>query len=163
MNRWLYRSVSRLSFVNPRVFEPTKKDIRKLSSILGIDQQEIREISRKKAYFYWLKRKVSAEEEKLVKSLKVSGVYSVLEPSRFYPSQLASQLIGYVGTDNKGLLGLERQFDSQLRGQSDTNILSRDARGNLIHSQSSSAAPQKPGEKLFLSLDRVIKKYLKKH
>ena len=143
-------------FVNPRVFSPSRTTTKKLAKILNISQKEINRISRKKTYFSWLKRKISDEQNKKLSQLKISGLHVIPEPSRYYPSALASQLIGYVGTDNKGLLGLELRFDKLLRGDKETNIMKRDARGRIIHNESTSAAPQKPGHKIYLTLDRVV-------
>ena len=51
-----------------------------------------------------------------VRALKLKGLYEVREPSRFYPAgESAAHLIGMVGLDNQGLLGLERLFDAWKR------------------------------------------------
>ncbi len=149
-------------FVNPRVFDPSAKEFTKLSKILSLSTASLKKIAHKDAYFYWLKRKVSPHEEKRVKNLSLKGLHFVLEPSRYYPSQLASQLIGYVGIDNTGLLGLEKLYDKVLRGDQNESVISRDAKGRMIHSKSASAAPQKPGQKIYLSIDRVIQEITEK-
>lgn len=143
-------------FVNPRVFDPKVSDVKTLSKILQVPRETVKKIADKDAYFYWLKRKVSPFEKKQVKKLNLKGLHFIQEPSRYYPSGLASQLVGYVGIDNKGLLGLEKIYDDVLRGYQNETMISRDAKGRMIHSQSASAAPQKPGEKLYLAIDRVI-------
>ena len=143
-------------YVNPRVFSPNTREIRLLSNALNISNKTIEKIAKKKSYFAWLKRKISPERFKKLDGVKIKGMHMIPEPSRYYPSQLASQLLGYVGTDNKGLLGLELKYDRILRGDHETNVMKRDARGRLIHNETESAAPQKPGHRIHLSLDRVV-------
>lgn len=149
-------------FVNPRVFSPNRHQVKSLSKALDLPSKEIQTLATKNSYFYWVKRKIPTATANKVMDLKINGVHFVLEPSRYYPGGLASQLIGYVGIDNKGLLGLELLMDSLLRGDQQTNVMNRDARGRIIHSQSDSAAPQKPGHRIHLTLDRVIQEISEK-
>ena len=143
-------------YVNPRVFSPSSGEIKKLSKILNISAKVIKKISSKKSYFAWLKRKVDQKKYDQVSSLNIKGLNVILEQARYYPSGLASQLIGYVGTDNKGLLGLELRYNQMLMGDRETNVMKRDAKGRIIHNESTSAAPQKPGHRIHLTIDRVV-------
>ena len=143
--------------LNPRIFSPSKQQRKKLSKLLHIPEKKIKTLSKKKSYFSWLKRKVSYETAEKVKSLKVKGLYTLLEPSRFYPGQnSAAQLIGLVGTDNIGLLGLEKTLNTELSGTEEKILKLKDARGKSILTNSSLIAPQKPGNHVYLTLDHVI-------
>ena len=56
-----------------------------------------------------------------MKALNLKGIYFQKEFKRFYPNDaLAAQVLGYVGTDDDGLGGLERRFDHDLHGMPDT-------------------------------------------
>ena len=144
-------------FVNPRTFNPTRQEVKLLAKSLRIKPRKIRKLKNKKGYFAWLKRKVSHQTSDTVKSLGIRGLYSVDEPSRFYPAgQAAAPLLGMVGTDNFGLMGLERQFDKELRGDRIKLNLLKDAKDQSIFLQPNDAAPETPGHNIHLSIDRVI-------
>jgi cell division protein FtsI (penicillin-binding protein 3) len=67
--------------------------------------------------FCWVARKASAETIERLKSLNLQGIYYQKESKRFYPKrELAAQVLGYVGTDDEGLSGIEREYNDQLRG-----------------------------------------------
>ena len=69
--------------------------------------------------FAWVARKLDAPTIDKVKALNLKGIYFQKEFKRFYPnSVIGAQVLGYVGTDDSGLGGLERQFDDDLHGTS---------------------------------------------
>src|SRR5271166_6923918 len=68
--------------------------------------------------FCWVARKADAETADRINALHLQGIHFQKEPKRFYPKrELAAQVLGYVGTDDQGLSGLERQFNQQLQGK----------------------------------------------
>lgn len=143
--------------VNPQIFRPSKKELKALSTLLDTPQEDITALSRKKGYFAWLKRKITYAVDEEVKALSIRGVFHTLEPSRFYPgNNSAAHLIGLVGTDNTGLLGLERVYNRTLAGESTEVKKLRDARGQSIFTHSDSVVPQEAGHNIFLTLDHVI-------
>jgi cell division protein FtsI (penicillin-binding protein 3) len=143
--------------VNPRVFDPSAGDLKKLSTLLDMPKSRIKEVAAKNAYFSWLKRRVDAATAAAIESLEINGLYFINEPARIYPQQhVAAHLIGSVGSDNDGLLGIERQFDKILRGERVTVSPSKDARGRTILFSSDLAAPDLPGHTLQLTIDHVI-------
>jgi stage V sporulation protein D (sporulation-specific penicillin-binding protein) len=88
---------------------------------------------RQKSCFVWLARKMGPVESELIESWKLSGVYPLEEMERFYPGRcLGSQIIGFADVDNKGLEGIELQFDEQLRGEDGWIVVQMDARGRKI-------------------------------
>lgn len=144
-------------FVNPRVFQVSRREAQKLGALLDMSPEKVSEISEKKSYFSWLKRKVPKDVAARVAELKIKGLHQVMEPSRFYPSGgAAAHVIGSVGIDNSGLMGMEKQFDRVLRGQTVRVDESRDARGRTIFLQSANAAPEKSGQNLHLTLDKAV-------
>src|ERR1019366_8930489 len=82
--------------------------------------------------FVWLSRRVSdgvaARFRALVAEKRLPGIQLVAESMRRYPEgTLAASVLGYVGTDNRGLAGLEYRFDADVRGKPARVTLLRDA------------------------------------
>ena len=143
--------------VNPRLFKPSASQRRLLGQRLTISQEKINKISTKKNYFAWLARKVPHDIAQQVLSLRIGGLYQVSEPFRYYPlADKFAHLIGYVGLDNIGLLGMERSFEKQLRGQRQDLRLIKDARNQPLFFLPAQAQPQQAGQVLHLTVDRVI-------
>ena len=79
--------------------------------------------------FCWVARKASAETIERIRALNLQGIHFQKESKRFYPKrELAAQVLGYVGTDDGGLSGIEREYDEPLRGQPGRMQISVDAR-----------------------------------
>jgi cell division protein FtsI (penicillin-binding protein 3) len=104
--------------------------------------------------FAWIARKLSPAEIARVKALNLKGVYFQKEFKRFYPnSQLAAQVLGYVGTDDNGLGGMERKFDRDLHGVPGRMLTALDARRHVLDSQE---REPDPGQNLVLTIDENI-------
>jgi cell division protein FtsI (penicillin-binding protein 3) len=79
--------------------------------------------------FVYVRRKVSPDDKRRIEALGLDGIGFIRESRRFYPNkELAAHLLGYVGTDNGGLSGVESAYDSQIRGKPGTVLIQRDAR-----------------------------------
>ena len=104
--------------------------------------------------FAWIARKLEPAEIARVKALNLKGVYFQKEFKRFYPnSQLAAQVLGYVGTDDNGLGGLERKFDRDLHGVPGRKLTALDARRHVLDSEEHEPDP---GQNLVLTIDENI-------
>ncbi len=104
--------------------------------------------------FAWVARKVDADTATRVRELNLKGVYFQKEFKRFYPNNdLAAQVLGYVGTDDTGLGGLERQFDDDMHGTPGHVLTALDAKRHVLGSEESQPMP---GENLVLSIDANI-------
>ena len=104
--------------------------------------------------FAWVARRVDAETATRVRELNLKGVYFQKEFKRFYPNNdLAAQVLGYVGTDDTGLGGLERQFDDEMHGTPGHVLTALDAKRHVLGSEESQPMP---GENLVLSIDANI-------
>jgi len=104
--------------------------------------------------FAWIARKLDPAEIARVKALNLKGIYTQKEFKRFYPnSQLAAQVLGYVGTDDNGLGGMERKFDRDLHGVPGRMLTALDARRHVLDSQE---REPDPGENLVLTIDENI-------
>ena len=104
--------------------------------------------------FAWIARKLEPAEIARVKALNLKGVYFQQEFKRFYPNnQLAAQVLGYVGTDDTGLGGMERKFDHDLHGVPGRMLTALDARRHVLGSQE---REPDPGQNLVLTIDENI-------
>src|ERR1700727_1526629 len=96
--------------------------------------------------FAWVARKLDPDTATRVRELNLKGVYFQKEFKRFYPNNdLAAQVLGYVGTDDTGLGGLEREFDDDMHGEPGHELTQLDAKRHALGSEESQ--PQ-PGENL---------------
>jgi cell division protein FtsI (penicillin-binding protein 3) len=104
--------------------------------------------------FAWVARKLDPATAERVRELNLKGVYFQKEFKRFYPNNdLAAQVLGYVGTDDVGLGGLEREFDDDMHGEPGHMLTALDARRHVLGSEESQ--PQS-GENLVLTVDANI-------
>ena len=104
--------------------------------------------------FSWVARKLDADTAARVKELNLKGIYLQKEFKRFYPNgDLSAHVLGYVGTDDNGLGGLEMQYDPDLHGVPGHVVAGVDAKRHVLASEESE--PQ-PGENLVLSIDANI-------
>jgi cell division protein FtsI (penicillin-binding protein 3) len=104
--------------------------------------------------FAWIGRRVDADTAARVKALNLKGVYLQKEFKRFYPDgDLAAQVLGYVGMDDTGLGGLEREFDDDLHGAPGHMLTALDAKRHVLGSDETQPMP---GENLVLTVDANI-------
>lgn len=83
--------------------------------------------------FVWLKRAVSPREQATVHALGLGGVGEVVEARRFYPhGTAAAQVLGFAGVDLRGIEGIERFYEQDLRALTRTLEIERDALGREI-------------------------------
>ncbi len=104
--------------------------------------------------FAWVARKLTPEQAQRVKELNLKGVYFQKEFKRFYPNtDLAAQTLGYVGLDDTGLGGMEREFEDDLHGTPGHVLTAVDAKRHALNSEEREPLP---GENLVLSIDANI-------
>jgi cell division protein FtsI (penicillin-binding protein 3) len=104
--------------------------------------------------FAWVARRLDAGTAERVRELNLKGIYFQKEFKRFYPnSDLAAQVLGYVGTDDLGLGGLEQKFEEEMHGEPGHMLTAVDARRRVLGSEESQPMP---GENLVLSIDANI-------
>ncbi len=104
--------------------------------------------------FAWVARKLTPEQAQRVRELNLKGVYLQKEFKRFYPNtDLAAQVLGYVGIDDVGLGGMEREFEDDLHGAPGHVLTAVDAKRHALNSEEREPMP---GENLVLSIDTNI-------
>lgn len=104
--------------------------------------------------FCWVARKADTEIAERIKSLNLRGIYLQKESKRFYPKkELAAQVLGYVGMDDEGLSGIEREYDDKMRGSTGRMLMSVDAHKKLFGSVEKQPDP---GQNIVLTVDENI-------
>ncbi|MGA9039872.1 MAG: penicillin-binding protein [Terriglobales bacterium] len=125
-----------------------------ISRITKADPRELLAKCRAARSFCWVARKADAETADRIRALNLRGIYFQKESKRFYPKRdLAAQVIGYVGTDDEGLSGIEREFDDKLKGEPGRMIISVDAHKKWFGSVEKQP---EPGQNVVLTIDEQI-------
>ncbi|MBM3676148.1 MAG: penicillin-binding protein 2 [Actinobacteria bacterium] len=145
-------------FADPRFIRDPAVAVARLAPVLGLEPQDLLErLSRTDTAFVYLARKVNDETAKQVRTLGITGVGMVGESKRFYPSSsLAAPVLGFVGTDNNGLGGLEASFEATLRGKPGKVVTEADPSGRSIPTTDRTEEQARRGGDLVLTLDQSI-------
>lgn len=143
--------------VPPQVEDPVET-ARQIAKI--VPEVDARKLARQLAQdreFVWIARKLDPPVAAALRALELPGLYFLPESKRYYPMrELAAQVLGYVGTDNHGLAGLELLYDKKVAGKPGVRTVLRDARRGTVISPDLSFADPEPGEDLHLTLDAAI-------
>ncbi len=125
-----------------------------ISHITKSDPRELLAKCRASKSFCWLARKADGDVADRIRSLNLRGIYFQKESKRFYPKrELAAQILGYVGMDDQGLSGIERQYEDKLQGKPGTMVISVDAHKKWFGSVEKQP---EPGESVVLTIDEQI-------
>jgi cell division protein FtsI (penicillin-binding protein 3) len=145
------------AFAVPRELGDVERAAARLASVLRIDRERLRRQLSSDREFVWVARKLDPPQVAAVRGLELTGIYFLEESKRYYPlRETAAHVLGYVGTDNQGLSGLEAGYDRVVAGKPGRRTVLRDARrGMALPSGLPSAAPQ-AGADLYLTLDAAI-------
>jgi cell division protein FtsI/penicillin-binding protein 2 len=128
-----------------------------LAALLDLDPEELSQRLSRDVGFVWVRRKIDAPLAERVRQLQLPGVQLVTETRRFYPKgSLAAALLGYVGTDDRGLGGLEYSYDAEIRGKSGEVIALTDARKSRYGEAEAPGRPPEEGASLELSIDSGV-------
>jgi stage V sporulation protein D (sporulation-specific penicillin-binding protein) len=143
---------------------------RGLSEILDISYDEIYEKSGQSGSWYvTVARKLEQDKADEVRAFKTEyglrGVRLETDTKRYYPnSSLACHLIGFVGTDNYGLEGIEAKYDEALSGSPGKTVRATNAMGTeLLFSQFEEYYPGEDGYDIVTTIDETIQYYVEKH
>jgi cell division protein FtsI (penicillin-binding protein 3) len=125
-----------------------------LSHITKSDPRELLAKCKAAKSFCWLARKSDADVADRIRSLNLRGIYFQKESKRFYPKrELAAQILGYVGMDDQGLSGIERQYEDELQGKPGAMVISVDAHKKWF---ASVEKQPEPGQNVVLTIDEQI-------
>ena len=139
-----------------------------LAKILDISEEGIlKKMARSDSMYEVLKYRVDEDIADQVRQYindnKVKGVFLTTDAKRYYPySDLAAQVIGFVGVDYTGLFGLEAEYDKELQGQSGLVVTAKaNGQNDLLYEYSQYFDPEN-GDELQVTLEATVQYYLEK-
>jgi cell division protein FtsI (penicillin-binding protein 3) len=148
---------ARTVYAQPRLIGDPAGTARKLAPLLGQPAKTVLGRLRSGAAWTYLARKIPVANGQAVAKLDLPGIGVLSDTMRRYPSgQLASQVLGFVGTDGSGLAGVEQRYDGLLAGHSGQMLLEQDPSGRPIPQGQRSIEPARPGSDLVLTIDQNI-------
>lgn len=128
-----------------------------LAGLLGEPAERYREALGRDREFVWIARKLDPPVAARLRELDLPGIDFLSESKRYYPNrELAGALLGFVGTDNAGLAGLEAAWDDLVAGRAGRQTVLRDARRGTVVVPDLAAAPPEPGADLVLTIDAAL-------
>ncbi len=134
--------------------------IRVLSQELGLSEAMVRKRVEKISSIERIKSNVSKEIADKIREYDLDGVMVDEDYKRYYPYEsLASKVIGFTGSDNQGIIGLEVKYDGYLKGIDGTILTLTTAYGVEIENAAEDRIEPQPGNDLYTSLDVNIQKY----
>ncbi len=144
-------------YARPHRIEGADELSRSLAQILKLRPADVRARITAAKPFVWVKRQISSAEAEKIQALNADGIGMFYEPDRYYPQgQLAGQLIGFVGRDSEGLEGLELKYNDDIRGETGSSVIERDALGRRVLVQGIEGLHVPPGSDIHLTLDTSI-------
>ena len=132
-----------------------------LAPLIGVRQEILTEKLSAHNRFVWLQRGINppdaAELRKKIREAGIQGLDFLEESKRFYPSgKLAAGLLGFVGTDDQGLYGLEMYYDEELKGNGQRRRLLTDNLGRPISDSAVQSNPVGNRQMLRTTIDSNI-------
>ena len=144
-------------FAVPSIIENPRAVAKKLAPLVNAEPANLRNQLQGKREFVWVKRKMNAQNAKRIEELSIPGINILMEKHRFYPKgALLAHVLGFAGIDSQGLEGLERGYESKLRGEARRVVLQRDGRGRGIFPETRWGDSVLSGQGIQLTIDEVI-------
>lgn len=158
-----------------------------LGDVLGVEKEEIQKAINSEYGYVVLKRRIEKEEKdkvadfiaenakcvclaenddgEYVEATQNTTINNIIgfdpDVKRYYPNKnLASSVLGVVGSDGDGLYGLESYYDKELSGVPGRVVSAKNGRQEKMDSQYESVIDPKPGNDLYLTIDETIQYYL---
>lgn len=103
--------------------------------------------------FFFISRKLTSEQEGIITQANIADIHILQEPSRFYPYQCMSTILGITDIDNHGIMGIEKQYDEVLQGTATVHILKKDARSNRFYFEKELSVQGTASEPIQLTID----------
>ena len=144
-------------WANPRQVTDPAGHAALLAPMLGVDPVVLQDRMSRDAAFVYLARTVPDAVSAQVEALGLAGVHLMDEPKRFTPaSELAAPVLGRVGTDNKGLSGVELQFEKILAGRAGSKTVEQTPDGQELYGGLRELTAPVRGDDLVLTIDRSL-------
>ncbi len=141
-------------WADPKNADLQHPSLGKLASYLKLDRAEmIKNLSKRKRRFLYLKRQVSPEMAERIRQLNIPGVQVDREYKRYYPAaEVASHLVGFTNLDGEGAEGIELAYEDWLAAEPGQELVLRDRLGRTVK-HIRSLAQARHGEALKLTVD----------
>ena len=153
------KTVCTISVIHSQIKEP-QKVIEVLSKELEIDTDTVRKKVEKISSIERIKTNVEKSVGDVIRGYELDGVKVDEDYKRYYPyGSLASKVLGFTGSDNQGIIGLEVKYEEVLKGQAGKILTTTDARGVEIDQIGESREDPVAGENLKISLDVDLQQY----
>ena len=142
--------------------ENKEKVARKLSELFELDYEKVLKKVSKRSSIETIAKKVDKSKTDelriwLDENNITTGVNIDVDTKRYYPyNSLAAQIIGFCGSDNQGLMGIEAKYDSELKGQNGSIVKLTDAKGGNLDDEGEEYVKAINGNDLILSIDATI-------
>ena len=153
------RTVCTISVVHSQIKEP-ERVIEVLCRELELPEETVRKRVEKYSSIERIKTNVEKEVGDRLRAYQLEGVKIDEDFKRYYPyGSLASKVLGFTGSDNQGIIGLEVVYDQYLQGINGTILTQTDARGVEIADAGEERVEPVAGSDLYISLDYNIQLY----
>ncbi|HEY3577924.1 MAG TPA: penicillin-binding protein 2 [Gaiellaceae bacterium] len=141
---------------DPMQIADPRREARIAARVLGIPFRPLyRQLSDRSRGFVYVRRKAPPRLAAALEKRHLVGFTFAPDQKRVYPQQtVAASVLGYAGTDNIGLAGLEQQLDGRLKGTPGSAVVVRDALGQAVNTIQQ--RPARDGRDVFLTLDSHI-------
>lgn len=155
----LNASVCTISVIHNQITD-SEAVIRRLSEILDMDEDVVRARVNKVSSIEKIKSNVPKALGDEIRACKLDGVNVDEDYARYYPyGSLASKVLGFTGSDNQGIIGLEVKYDAYLQGHEGKLLTKTDVRGIEVENEAEKRENPVPGHHLNISLDYNIQKF----
>lgn len=153
------KTVCTISVIHSQLAD-AEKVIQILTKELEMDEAVVRKKVEKISSREQIKSNVAKEIGDRIREYELDGVKVDEDYKRYYPfDELASKVLGFTGSDNQGIIGLEVKYEEYLKGQNGTILTTTDARGIELEGIAEERLEPIAGNTLQLSLDYNIQKY----
>lgn len=149
----------RTIYATPYMLDDPEGAATQIADVLKLKKREQRALAQALADehsgFAYVARQVDVASADAVLALGLPGVGAYVEEKRVYPMKtVAAQVVGYAGIDNRGLAGLEQQYDAELAGRAGSQTVVQDPAGRCL--KTIAATQPAPGADLRLTIDQGI-------
>jgi stage V sporulation protein D (sporulation-specific penicillin-binding protein) len=153
------KPVCTISVIHAQIKDP-ERVIEVLTKELGLSEERVRKRVEKRSSIERIKSNVDKEIADKIREYDLDGVMVDEDYKRYYPyDSLASKVIGFTGSDNQGIIGLEVKYDEFLKGIDGTILTLTTAYGVEIENAAEDRIEPQPGNDLYISLDVNIQRY----
>ena len=154
------RAVCSISVIYNQIEDP-ETVIRVLSEKLELPEEDVRRRVEKRSVREKIKSNVDKELADEIRAMNLAGVMIDEDYKRYYPySTLASHVLGFTGSDNQGIVGLEVYYDDLLMGENGSINTVTNARGIEVENMAERRVEGTAGQNLVTSIDINIQQYI---